>query len=186
MSDFRARTKMKASMKRYVPIYEARVRVLRCIERTELENWRDIYRSVSCLKGTDAKYKRNLLNYLIENGFISYENQKVKLLKGWDTTMQQKEPNETDTPFTPLELYGERKIEAMRELAKYVKLRNEAEFAKMAFEPKTVPHAILLAVELGGFKERMAIWREYPELVEAYDEWNQSRCPQTVFLKYGV
>lgn len=97
--------------------------------------------------------------------------------------MQQKETTET---FTPLELYGALKIEAVREVAAYVTLRNAARATNSPFEPKTVPHAILLAVELGGFRDRLAIWDKYPLLVEAVDELEHSVSPDAFFKKYGV
>lgn len=96
--------------------------------------------------------------------------------------MQQKETKET---FTPVELYGARKLEAVRELKDYLQRKAEAERCG-GFAPKTFSDAIYAACELGHFKEHLALWGQWPERVETYDEWNQSRGPYSIFKKYGV
>lgn len=96
--------------------------------------------------------------------------------------MQQKETN----AMTPLELYGERKIEAVRELRDYLKRKTESERKGGNLTPKTFADAIYAACEIGHFKEHLALWGQWPLRVEAYDEWNQSKAPAAMWVKYGV
>lgn len=96
--------------------------------------------------------------------------------------MQQKETTET---MTPLELYGALKLEAVRELRDYLKRKSVAE-RDGGFAPKTFSDAIYAACELGHFKDLLALWGQWPNRVEAYDEWNQSKGPYSIFKKYGL
>jgi hypothetical protein len=96
--------------------------------------------------------------------------------------VQQKE---TST-MTPLELYGERKIEAVRELISYVTNKEASERKAKPPTVKTFADAIYAACEIGHFKEHLALWAQWPLRVEAYDEYNQGGSLKTIAEKYGV
>lgn len=91
-----------------------------------------------------------------------------------------------DSTMTPLELYGHKKINAVRDL----RAAHELDLPEGKLGLKN-PDArffkcVLNALQCGTFTQQMKLYSAFPEFVEAYDEYSQTDDLTRMWAKYGI